>query len=89
MASLSAFLSKDASAIFPFDGYGMNGRSDEESLITAMNGLRCGEILRLFIDQNPLQMIRRLVMTYGSRLIFQYLQNRDGAVIIDFKIIRE
>ena len=30
-------------------------------------------------------LIQKIAIRYGAKLIFQYLQNRDGAVIIDFK----
>jgi uncharacterized protein (DUF2249 family) len=85
MSYVSAFLAKDAAGIFPFQGHGLINGSREDALIKAMNELRCGEILRLFIDQNPITLINKLVVKYGSKLVFQYLQNCDGAVIIDFK----
>ena len=89
MAAISKFLASDASMILPFNGYGLPQSGREAALFKAMNGLKPGEVLRLFIDQNPLSLIRKLVLRYGSRLIFQYLQNRDGTVIIDFKKVRD
>ncbi len=50
--------------------------------------LQPGEILRLFIDHNPFNLIRKIAIRYGSKLIFQYRQNREGAVVIDFKKVR-
>ena len=85
MSSHSGFLFKDACAVFPFDAYGSSNRFREEAFFSAMNGLRTGEILRLFIDRNPLRLIRKIVLKFGSKLMFQYLHNRDGSVIIDFQ----
>lgn len=85
MSYVSAFLAKDATGIFPFRVHGLINGSREDALIKAMDELRSGEILRLFIDQNPITLINRLVVKYGSKFVFQYLQNSDGAVIIDFK----
>jgi uncharacterized protein with von Willebrand factor type A (vWA) domain len=50
--------------------------------------LNVGEILRLFIDQNPFAIIHQIALRFGSKIIFQYLQNKDGAVIIDFMKVR-
>ena len=89
MTSASAFLHGDATKVCHFNGAGVIGGPKEGALMAAMNDLKCGEILRLFIDQNPIVTIRKLVIRFGSKLTFQYLQNRDGAVIIDFKKIHD
>ena len=85
MNGTSVFIAQDASGIFPFYGCDVSGKPTERALLTALHELESGQILRLFIDQNPLALIHKLVIRFGSRLIFQYLMNREGAVIIDFK----
>lgn len=89
MASHSAYLFKDACAVFSFDAYGSPNGFREEAFFSAMNRLRTGEILRLFIDRNPLLLIQKIVLKYGSKLMFQYLHNRDGSVIIDFQKVHD
>lgn len=85
MAAVSRLLATDATDIHHFYGDSFQGSSQEAALIAAMNGLRQGEILRLSVDQNPLGLIQKIAIRYGAKLIFQYLQNGDGGVVIDFK----
>ena len=85
MGNTSVWLSKDAAGIFPFDGYRLAQKSHEDALFRAMNNLKPGEILRLFVGKNPLEVIRKLAMEFGAKFVFEYLSNRDGLVIIDFK----
>lgn len=85
MAAVSRLLANDATGIHHFHGGNLQSTSQEVALIAAVNGLRQGEILRLSIDQNPSGLIQKMVIRYGAKLIFQYLQNGDGGVIIDFK----
>lgn len=85
MVAVSRLLANDATSIHHFYGDNLQSGSQEAALIAAVHGLREGEILRLSIDQNPLDLIQKIAIRYGAKLIFQYLQNRDGAVIIDFK----
>ncbi len=71
--------------IIPFDGYELPYESTESALMRAFTMINPGEVIRLYIDRNPHTVIIKLALKYGSKLIFQYLQNRDGGVIIDFK----
>jgi len=89
MKGASVFIAQDALGIFPFYGCDVAGKPTERAVISALHELKNGQILRLFIDQNPLSLIRKLVINFGSQLIFQYLLNREGAVVIDFKKIRD
>ncbi len=89
MAYVSSLLTKDASGILLFDGYELKTKAKENALVSAVGKLQPGEILRLFIDHNPFDLIRTIAIRYGSKLIFQYLHNREGAVVIDFKMIRK
>jgi uncharacterized protein (DUF2249 family) len=82
-------LANDGSKIYPFNGYGLSLEAEEDALFQAVSELKQGEILRLSIDKNPFVLIRSLVVKYGSKLIFEYLQNREGDVIIDFKRVKE
>ncbi len=88
MTYVSALLAKDASRILPFDGYELKTKAEENAFVSAVGELQPGEILRLFIDHNPFNLIRKIAIRYGSKLIFQYRQNREGAVVIDFKKVR-
>lgn len=71
--------------IIPFDGYELPYESTESALMRAFKMIKPGEVIRLSIDKNPRTVINKLAFKYGSKLVFQYLQNREGAVIIDFK----
>lgn len=86
---LPRFLASDALEIFLFNGHGLTHKSRVAGFLRRVKNLRPGEILRLFVDQNPLDLIRLLVIRYGSKFIFQYLQNKEGAVIIDFKRVQD
>ena len=83
----SRLLASDALGIFLFNGYGLSNKSREARFLHRVKKLKTGEILRMFSDQNPHNLIRLLVIRYGSKFIFQYLKNQDGAVVIDFKRI--
>ena len=78
-------LAKGTSAILLFDGYKLKTRAKENAFVVAIGDLKQGEVLRLFTDHNPFGLIRKIVIRYGSKLIFEYLHNREGAVVIDFK----
>ena len=84
----SEYIAFDATHIYPFYVVDSRGLPTERAIVAAIAELRAGELLRVFIDQNPITIIRKLVVRYGSKIIFQYLQNKDGAVIIDFMKIR-
>lgn len=86
--SASEYIAFSATQIYPFYGVDSRGLPTERAIVAGIAELRAGEILRVFIDQNPIAIINKLMMKFGSRIIFQYLQNRDGAVIIDFMKIR-
>ena len=89
MKAASVFIAQDALGISPFYGCDVSGQPTERAVISALHELKSGHILRLFIDENPLALIQKQVLNFGSQLIFQYLLNREGAVIIDFKKIRD
>ena len=88
MKTPKAFIAFEAKKINPFYGLDSQGLPTERAIVSAMANLHAGEILRVFIDRNPLEIIRKIVLRYGSKIIFQYLQNKEGAVIIDFMKIR-
>lgn len=78
-------LAKSTSEIFLFDGYKLKTRAKENAFVAAVGDLKQDEILRLFTDHNPFDLIRKIVIRYGSKIIFQYLLNHEGVVVIDFK----
>lgn len=84
MKDPTASIAFEATKINPFYGLDSQGLPTERAIISAMASLHVGEILRLFVERNPLEIIRKIVLIFGSKIIFQYLQNKEGAVIIDF-----
>ena len=86
--SPKAFIAFEAKKINTFYGLDSQGLPTERAVVSAMASLNVGEILRLFIDQNPFAIIHQIALRFGSKIIFQYLQNKDGAVIIDFMKVR-
>lgn len=88
MKSPKAFLAFESKKIKTFYGLDSQGLPTERAIVLEMANLHAGEILRLFIDRNPLEIIQKIVLRYGSKIIFQYLKNNEGAVIIDFMKIR-
>ena len=60
MTYVSALLAKDASRILPFDGYELKTKAEENAFVSAVGELQPGEILRLFIDHNPFNLIRKI-----------------------------
>lgn len=89
MTAVPACLANGASGVFLFDGYKVKSKSKEVALIRAVQKLKSGEVLRLFIEKVPFLLLRKLVIHFGSKIIFQYLKNQEGLVIIDFKKVRE
>ena len=88
MKSPKAFIAFESKKINTFYGLDSQGLPTERAIVSEMAKLHAGEILRLFIDRNPLEIIQKIVLRYGSKIIFQYLKNNEGAVIIDFMKIR-
>ena len=89
MTAIPATLAKGASGIFLYNGYGLGSTQKEAALIRAVRKLKSGEILRLFIEKAHPQLLRALVIQFGSKIMFQYLKNQEGLIIIDFEKIRE
>lgn len=89
MTAIPATLANGASGIYLFNGYGLKSAPKEVAVISAIRKLKRGEILRLFIEKAPLMLLRALVIQFGSKVVFQYFNNQEGLVIIDFKKIRE
>ena len=69
----SRLLASDALGIFLLNGYGLTNKSREARFLHRVKILKPGEV----------------VIRYGSKVIFQYLKNQDGAVVIDFKRIND
>ena len=89
MAALQPFIAFGASRIFTFDGSGISNKIRDVALIAALNDLKPGEILRFFIDHNPLSLIRSLILRYGSKIELQYIERQQGSVVIDIMRIRD
>ena len=85
----SRLLASDALGLFLLNGYGLTNKSREARFLHRVKILKPGEVLRLFTDKNPHNLIHLLVIRYGSKFIFQYLKNQEGAVVIDFKRIND
>lgn len=83
--SPSRYIASCYDQIFNLDIRSFSDADLYQKLSRSVAQLNDGEVLRVLCDRNPVTQICGLAKKYGSKIIFQYLKNYRGLVIIDFK----
>ena len=83
--SPSPFIANRHDAVFNLDVRSFSDEDLYQKLTRSIDQLNQGEVLRVLCDHNPVLQIGGLVKRHGSKIIFQYLKNHRGHVVIDFK----
>ena len=53
-------------------------------MVEALNALNPGDVLRYQDVEAPFYLIRKLVITFGSKIEMSYINRSVGSVVIDF-----
>ncbi len=67
-----------------FDAELIAQRFRDLAMVEALRALNPGEILRYQDVEAPFALIRKLVITFGSKIEISYIKRSVGSVVIDF-----
>lgn len=74
----------DAHEIHQFDGRGIAQKIRSVALIAALRSLSVGEAIRYQDVEDPFSLIRTLMIEFGSKIAWEYIDRRPNVIIIEF-----
>ncbi len=74
----------DIPPVHHFDGRGISEKIRDVALIAALGSLNIGETIRYRNIADPSSLIRKLMIEFGSKIEWEYIDRRPKSIIIEF-----